>query len=1082
MSEEILKALTQLFAIISKQDSGTSSIERDFVISFYEQELAKEMVAEYVSLYDKYSEFGVFDEGTEVDITKAKQKATRVNEAVKVLSIGRKINKTLTQKQKVIVLFKILEMVASDQSFTAQKMEIIRTVADFFKVPKPEYKLIESFVVEAHSSALSLDSEDILIFDDEKPISDSKKKYIDSGELDGEIIFIRVKSVDLYFTRYTGNDDIFLNGILAKKNAIYLYSHGSIFKTPKGKPLYHSDLINQFTEDSHIQKISFNVIDLEFKFPNGVIGLRDVNLSENRGKLVGIMGSSGAGKTTLLNSLAGLTAPSSGKVLINGFDLHDREEKKNLEGIIGYIAQDDLLIEELTVFQNLYYNAKLCFKHLNNEEIEKKVNGVLSSLGLDRIKDIIVGNALNKKISGGQRKRLNIALELIREPAILFVDEPTSGLSSRDSENVIDLLKELSLKGKLIFVVIHQPSLDIYKMFDEMFILDTGGYPIYYGNPLEGITYFKKVVRQMGNEQGTPEQMFNIIEAQVVDEYGEYTNKRKITPIEWHKMYLENFIVNKVEDIKEKPAKTLNIPSQFAQTLIFATRDGLSKLNDTQYMVVNLLEAPLLALLMSVIIRYKNSATTGEYVFRYNDNIPAYILICIIISLFMGLTVSAEEIIRDRKILKRESFLNLSRSSYLISKLLILFSLSAIQTLSFVLIGNWILDIEGMNFAYWLVLFSVSCFANLLGLNISSAFSSAITVYVLIPLLLIPQMILSGGIFSFDKLNNAIVEKGKVPYIADIWVSRWAYEALCVEQYRNNEHGKIMYNIDRAKSISNFKTSAWYDQMEKAVNYCLTYSKEKNDSSKLLLEENLMLLHNELAKEAESKYFSDKFRKINTKKLLSSKNFNESVAEDITKAIEFIRSYYSDMQRIAMESNDSLVFALQENKKQTVNLNQLQDQYFNEYLAEFVKNINVKDRSVVANGQIVQQIDPIFHIPTNVSGALDYRSHFFAPMKHFMGRYYYTYNFNTIAIWLMTIFLYISLYFDLLAKVLYRLGEIKINLGITAAFKRLFAKIKIGKKEVEKTAINKTKKTEKNVDKNSEKPKEAEKGEAEAAE
>jgi hypothetical protein len=448
----------------------------------------------------------------------------------------------------------------------------------------------------------------------------------------------------------------------------------------------------------------------------------------------------------------------------------------------------------------------------------------------------------------------------------------------------------------------------------------------------------------------------------------------------------------------------------------------------------------------------------------------------------MGLTVSAEEIIRDRKILKRESFLNLSRSSYLISKLIILFSLSAIQTFSFVLIGNWILDIEGMNFAYWLVLFSVSCFANLLGLNISSAFTSAITVYVLIPLLLIPQMILSGGIFSFDKLNNAVVEKGKVPYIADIWVSRWAYEALCVEQYRNNEHGKLMYDIDRAKSIANFKTSAWYDQMEKAVNYCLTYSKEKSDSSKQLLEENLLLLQNELAKEAQSRYFADRFGKMNAKKLLSSKFFNESVAEDIRKALEFIRGYYSNMQRIAMESNDSLVFALQESKKKTVNLNQLQDQYFNEYLSEFVKNINVKDRSVVSNRQIVQQIDPIFHIPTNISNGLDYRSHFFAPMKHFMGKYYYTYNFNTLAIWIMTTFLYITLYFDLLAKVLYRLGNIKINLGIIATSRRLFAKLKATKKKSENIGVTKTKKAEKNVEKNSEKPKETEKGETEAGE
>src|SRR5690606_21989422 len=229
-----------------------------------------------------------------------------------------------------------------------------------------------------------------------------------------------------------------------------------------------------------------------------------------------------------------------GRILINGFDVHTEKEK--IHGVIGYVSQDDLLVEELTVYQNLYFNAKLCFAGHTEEEIHKRVMDVLTNLGLDQRKDLRVGSALDKTISGGQRKRLNIALELIREPAILFLDEPTSGLSSRDSENVIDLLKELSLKGKLIFVVIHQPSSDIYKMI----IMDTGGYPVYYGSPVEAVTYFKKATHQVDSNRGqceicgnvNPEQIFNIVEAKVVDEYGQATSKRKITPPQWHDMYL----------------------------------------------------------------------------------------------------------------------------------------------------------------------------------------------------------------------------------------------------------------------------------------------------------------------------------------------------------------------------------------------------------------------------------------------------------------------------------------------------------------------------------------------------------------
>ncbi|NJK97775.1 MAG: ATP-binding cassette domain-containing protein [Bacteroidales bacterium] len=156
---------------------------------------------------------------------------------------------------------------------------------------------------------------------------------------------------------------------------------------------------------------------------------------------------------------------------------------------MGYVSQEDFLVEELTVFQNLYFNAKLCFDKYSDEKLVSMVNELLITLGLFEIKNMKVGSPLNKKISGGQRKRLNIALELIREPSILFLDEPTSGLSSRDSENIMDLLKELSFKGKLIFVVIHQPSSDIFKMFDKLLILDSGGYLIYNGDPIDSIIY-----------------------------------------------------------------------------------------------------------------------------------------------------------------------------------------------------------------------------------------------------------------------------------------------------------------------------------------------------------------------------------------------------------------------------------------------------------------------------------------------------------------------------------------------------------------------------------------------------------------
>src|SRR5690606_24703882 len=177
-------------------------------------------------------------------------------------------------------------------------------------------------------------------------------------------------------------------------------------------------------------------------------------------------------------------------------------------------------------------------------------------------------------------------LELLREPTILFVDEPTSGLSSRDSENIMDLLKELSLRGKMVFVVIHQPSSDIFKMFDTLIIMDTGGFQIYYGNPVESVIYFRDIINAANRTQGAcpecgninPEQIFSIIETRVVNEYGRLTQTRKVSPGQWYQYFKQRLKVPSIQHVKEPLEVVQQIPGWFHQLRIFISRDVLAKL------------------------------------------------------------------------------------------------------------------------------------------------------------------------------------------------------------------------------------------------------------------------------------------------------------------------------------------------------------------------------------------------------------------------------------------------------------------------------------------------------------------------
>jgi ABC-type multidrug transport system ATPase subunit len=1014
MSEEILRALMQLFAIIAKQDEGVESTQVEYVKNFLQQQLSDEEVKEYYSLFSQYSGLEDPDNGAENDEEKSTPKLTSVKDSVRILGLCKKINKTLTQKQKVVALLRLFEIVNADRKFSDQRMQIINTVADVFKVVKEEFSSIESFVIQ--NEAHELDDSNILIIND-KPDSPRYAKKIETKQLHGNIFILKIKSVDLYFLKYTGSEDLFLNGLPIRNDRIYLFASGSSVKLPKATSVYYSDVAAHFLADTVTNPISYVANDLEFKFPGGNVGIQQISFSETHGRLIGIMGASGAGKTTLLNVLCGIEEPSRGEVLINGTNLYKSKEK--LEGVIGLVPQDDLLIEELTVYQNLYYNAKLCFKDKSEAEIDELVNKTLQILGLYDRRNLKVGSPLNKMISGGQRKRLNIALEIIREPSILFVDEPTSGLSSRDSENVMDLLSELALKGKLIFVVIHQPSSEIYKMFDRMIILDTGGYLIYYGNPVEAVMYFKHLDAQINSDIGecptcgnvNPELIFNIIEAKVVDEFGNYTDARKVTPQKWNEHY--NRLPKPEESIpgEGSPPKNLRIPGWFSQFGIYTVRDFFSKISNRQYIVLSMLEAPVLGFILSSIIRYIEDPVSGKYVFRVNDNIPVFIFMALIVALFLGLTVSAEEIFRDRKILKRERFLNLSRSSYLLSKIVILFTISAIQSFLFVIVANQFLGIRDMNFVYWFALFSTAAFANMLGLNISASFNSAVTIYILIPLVMIPMMILSGAMFSYDKLNRHISRVDKVPVLAEFMVTKWSYEALMVHQYKDNKFMKSkLYEIEKEESQSDFRKVYWLPELSERLEGIR--AEVQNTGTVLRSADDLLVIANEIIKESVNNKDIPPYEGVLD--LIPGK-FTPSTADQVSTYLSDLDRYYGEkFQRISRKKENYFNFYLDRDPDA---YNRLRDHYHNEAISDIVRKVYEKNKIIESNHQLVQHYDPIYQEPF-VGGPLTLRTHFFSPEKPFLGKTFDTFWYNMTVIWLLTLFLYCALYFEWLKKLI----------------------------------------------------------------
>ncbi len=1018
MSEKILKALMQLFAIIARPESSADD-RRAIVESFLIRQLNKELADEFLVVYDEFvQKFAEEDE-------KKSQKADRIlsRRSVRVLKICTSINEELTQQQKVVFLIQLLEFIKSDSEVgTGQEMEFVDTVSDTFNIVAEEYESIKEFVLNDKKLAASIH---FLFVDDTETGRDLPKgaKHFQRKNLSGQLRVLHILSTNLYFVKYIGQSEIYINGQLLQQYKTYPLNTGASIRNQQIIPVYYSDIVSSFVEDRVKSKIVFQSDHIGFKFPNGAIGLHNINFTETSGRLVGIMGASGAGKSTLLNVLNGASKPTSGQVLINGINIHSDDPA--VEGIIGFVSQDDLLIEELSVYQNLYFNAKLCFDNYTEEQLESTVINVLKNLGLYEIRGIQVGSPLNKKISGGQRKRLNIALELIREPAVLFLDEPTSGLSSRDSENILDLLKELSLKGKLVFVVIHQPSSDIFKMFDRLLILDTGGYLIYNGNPIDSIQYFKtKVQHADWNESEchecgnvNPEQVFNIVETSVLDEYGKLTHTRRISPQQWSTYFNEDYKESEQptaskEDLPEISFKT---PSRFRQFIVFLKRDVLKKISDTQYLVINFLEAPLLAFLLAFIVKYYSVSVTNEfnYTLAENSNLPVYIFMSVIVAIFMGLSVSAEEIIKDRKILKREAFLNLSWSGYLLSKVAVQLLLSAIQALTFVLIGNTIMEIKGMYFEYWLVLFSSWAAANVMGLLISDSFKTVVTIYILIPFLVIPQIILSGIIVKFENLNPKISAPDRIPFYGEIITARWAYEALATYEFMENDYQSNFYISEKKKSVAEFKSNYLLKNLENKLN--IVIAEYKNPKDPEMIEGYLSMIRKELGKESEDravfKTYCDEVRtgKMKNLDMLVPGKVNDSILNAAAGYIKSLSEMYTEIYRNAFrESNDI---------KQTFDLEKLQElkrKHHNTSLEEFVTNKNEFEKIVEYKDKLIQKTKPIYLDPRSKL----IKAHFYAPRKMVFGKFIPTLWVNVIVIWIMTIGLYILLYYRVLKRFL----------------------------------------------------------------
>ena len=480
--------------------------------------------------------------------------------------------------------------------------------------------------------------------------------------------------------------------------------------------------------------------------------LDNVDLSIFPSELVALMGPSGAGKTTLLQILCGEEAPSSGEVLLNGENLFDNFDR--YRSAIGYVPQDDILHKDLTVYQALYFSARMRLPPDTTEsEIDRRINQTLQELNLTDQKDQLIGSVENKVLSGGQRKRVNLGVELVSDPVLLFLDEPTSGLSSSDTADIITVLRELANRGKTIILTIHQPSVEVYNKMNYVLLLAKGGQLAFFGPPNPDSFNYFEVSKQ------TPDEVISNLDKKAPKDLSESYRKSQ---------FFSDYVKDRQAD-QETHRNTNNNKHQkansfpFAQFLTLFKRFCLIKRRDKE----NLIFLSLFPVAIGLLIGSLSTDTLGF-------SVPLFIMV--LATIFSGLLNACREIVAERAIFRRERRVNLQIMPYLMSKIVLLWTIGLFQSLILIVVMRSILSLNASTAEVFAVLAATSLASTIIGLLISAVVVAETQAMSFTNLVLIIHLVMGGCVFPLDQDWKKV--------LASPMVSRWATEALLDAELR----------------------------------------------------------------------------------------------------------------------------------------------------------------------------------------------------------------------------------------------------------------------------------------------------------
>lgn len=482
----------------------------------------------------------------------------------------------------------------------------------------------------------------------------------------------------------------------------------------------------------------------------------NIDFTLKRGEMACILGPSGSGKSTLLSMLAGHLAPSFGSIHYNGERM--TPDSVNLRRNIAFIPREDILDEAMTVGEHIYQASVARRPRLNHADRMRRLLAVLNFVGIGHLATRHVGRAGERTISDGERTRLNLGLDLTGTAEVFLIDEPISGLSSGDSERVIDTLEGIST-GRILLCTLHRPAQSILNRFKKVMVLTSQGQMAFWGSPQEMVRYFQDAAREMGVhvsreaiQAGGADYVFEVLEAP----YTRLGNMQKSAASIWQERFESRYYRSPRHEDAAPERRVPEMPSRSPMELwrlflLWCTRTFLGRVRSRMGLYAMLLEGPVLALLIAGTLR---AASDVPYTFYKALHINEYLFLSLVLAMFFGLTDAACEILKDRPILRRESNYKLFITGYLLAKSIVLTGIAALQCALYLWVGNNILGIHEM---FW-PLFGIMALTAFVGISLSLMVSAFVrsdrTALNIVPLLLVPQILLAGALIRFEEMNE----------------------------------------------------------------------------------------------------------------------------------------------------------------------------------------------------------------------------------------------------------------------------------------------------------------------------------------